>query len=185
MNPVRCKESILFTTKGLLILCQTIARQKNDALFLTDLQTTLNDPGSRYASTNDPGSVLVPGQAKDHEILASFRTLYHVFRVIQQKVKLFPFVLQPTRGDLVQIIANTAVKHQIGVAHRVAMQQPGQLGSLGAVPRDLIFDAQTVDIDQCPIGITQLHALGIFMILTANQSPHRASSFYIFPIFDV
>ena len=29
-----------FATKNLLILCQTIARQKNDALFLTDLQTS-------------------------------------------------------------------------------------------------------------------------------------------------
>ena len=33
-------------------------------IFLTDLQTTKNDPGSQYSSTGDPGSVLVPRQAK-------------------------------------------------------------------------------------------------------------------------
>jgi len=144
-----------------LILRQTITRQKND-------------PGSRHGSTGDPGSVLVSGQAKDHEILASFRALYHVFRVLQRKVKLLPLILRSAGGDLVQIIPNTTIQHQIGVTHRIVMQQPGQLGSLGAVPRDLILDAQTVDIDQCPVGITQLHALGIFMILTANQSPQCA-----------
>ena len=153
-----------------MILRQTITRQKND-------------PGSRYASTNDPGSVLLPDQAKDHEILASFRTLYHVFRALQRKVKLLPLILRSAGGDFVQIIANTAVEHQIGVTHRIVMEQPGQLGSFSAVPCDLILDAQTVDVDQCSVGITQLHALGIFMLLTADQSPHRASSFYILPFF--
>jgi len=61
-----------------LILRQTIARQKNDTLFLTDLQTpTKNDPGSRYGSTGDPGSVLVPGQAK---ITKSERHLAYISR---------------------------------------------------------------------------------------------------------
>ena len=93
------------------------------------------------------------------------------------------FLQRATGRNLVQIIPDAAVQHQIGVAYWIVTEQPGQFGTLVAVPGDLIFDAQTVDIDQCPVGITQLHALGIFLILTANQSPHYASSFYIFPIF--
>ena len=83
-----------------------------------------------------------------------------------------PLILLSADGDLVQIVANTAVEHQIGVAHRVVMQQLGQFGSLSAVPCDLVFDRQTVDADPRSVGVAQLHGLRILVILAADQLPH-------------
>ena len=95
------------------------------------------------------------------------------------------FLQRAAGRDLVQIEPDAAVQHQIGVTDRIVTEQPGQFGTLVAVPGDFILDTQAVDVYQCPVGVAQLHALGIFMLITANQSPHRASSFYIFPIFAV
>ena len=47
----------IFFNEGLVDHVSNNYPLKNDALFLTDLQTTKNDPGSQYGSTGDPGSV--------------------------------------------------------------------------------------------------------------------------------